>query len=41
MRARALAGEHPENAGDMLMAARFTRHAVKMGWVITSVAVAA
>lgn len=40
-RARALAGKHPENAADMLMAARFTRHAVKMGWVITSVAVAA
>ena len=31
VRARAIAGEHPESAADLLMAARFTRHAVR--WV--------
>ncbi|MCL2430816.1 MAG: hypothetical protein FWD12_16455 [Alphaproteobacteria bacterium] len=33
VRARAIAGEQPESAADVLMAARFTRHGVKTGWV--------
>lgn len=40
VRARAIAGDEPESAADLLMAARFTRHAVRTGWVITSVAIA-
>lgn len=39
-RAAFIAGEHPESAADLMMAARFARHAVRVGWVKISVAVA-
>lgn len=39
-RARAIAGDAPEDAADLMMAARLSRHALKAQWVITSVAVA-
>jgi hypothetical protein len=39
-RAAFIAGQHPENAADLMMAARFARHAIKVRWIIHSVAVA-
>jgi hypothetical protein len=39
-RAAVIDREQPECAADLRMAARFCRHAVKVGWVITNVAVA-
>jgi hypothetical protein len=39
-RAAFVAGEHPESAADLEMAARFARHAVQVRWVTLSVAVA-
>jgi hypothetical protein len=35
-----IAVEHPESAADLMMASRFCRHAVTVGWVVTSVAIA-
>jgi hypothetical protein len=32
--------DQPELSGDMLTAARLCRHVIKVGWVITSIAVA-
>jgi hypothetical protein len=39
-RAAFICQEHPENAADLMMATRFARHALRVGWVVGSVAVA-
>jgi hypothetical protein len=37
-RAASILSDQPEGAGDLITASRFLKHAVRVGWIVTTVA---